>query len=176
MHSYRERLYAPLLWWVTGAVTLFTFGAIVWTGFDLWITLAVFATLFGIEAAFLLNWGRAEITVGGGELTAGTSRRPPRRSRRREPQTWGSATLPLGDVGAVHPLDESQFRAMRGPRADPRAYLLIRPYLKYGVYVEVTSPESPWPYWLVATRKPAELASAIELSRPVPRAGGRTVG
>jgi Protein of unknown function (DUF3093) len=182
MHSYRERLYAPAAWWVAGALTLFTFGAIVWTGFDLWITLAVFGTLFLLEAAFLLNWGRAKIEVCGGELTAGTPARARRRTpRRRRPQrqpdrTQTSATLPLGDVGAVHQLDESQFRAMRGPRADPRAYLLIRPYLKHAVYIEVTSPASPWPYWLVATRRPAELAAAIELSRPVPRAGGMAMG
>jgi hypothetical protein len=158
MHSYRERLYAPLLWWLAGALTLFTFGAIVWTGFDLVITIAVFGTLFLIEAAFLLNWGRATIVVGGGELTI------------------GNATLPLGETGAVHALDEPQFRTMRGPRADPRAYLLIRPYLRYAVYVQVTSPDAPWPYWLVATRRPAELAAAIELSRPVPRPGGRAMG
>ncbi len=177
MHSYDERLYAPVLWWVTGALTLFTFGAIVWTGFDLWITLAVFATLFGLEAAFLLNWGRAEIKVGGGELTAGTPRRSPRRPRRRRAgHDSGAPALPLGDIGAVHPLDEEQFRAMRGPHADPRAYLLIRPYLRCAVYVEVTSPGAPWPYWLVATRRPSELAAAIELSRPVPRAGGRAMG
>jgi hypothetical protein len=158
MHSYHERLYAPPLWWVVGALTLFTFGAIVWTGFDLGITLAVFAALFLLEAAFLLNWGRACIDIGAGELTVSNER------------------LPLSNVGAVHPLDEAQFRAMRGPRADPRAYMLIRPYLKYAVYVQVTSPDAPWPYWLVATRQPAELAAAIELSRPVPQSDGRTMG
>jgi hypothetical protein len=158
MHSYRERLYAPLLWWVAGALTLFTFGAIVWTGFDLWITIAVFAALFAFEAAFLLNWGRATIEVGGGELRVSKD------------------ALRLTETGAVYPLDESQFRAMRGPRADPRAYLLIRPYLKYAVYVQVTSPDYDCPYWLLATRQPAELAAAIELSRPVPKAGDRAVG
>ncbi len=170
MHSYRERLSAPILWWVVGALTLFTFGAIVWTGFDLAITLAVFAALFATEAAFLLNWGRATIEVSQGQLRVGKD------------------VLALADVGAVYPLDESQFRAMRGPRADPRAYLLIRPYLKYAVYVEVLAdprngdPEgrarlnSSCPYWLLATRRPAELAAAIELSRPVPRAGDRAVG
>jgi Protein of unknown function (DUF3093) len=158
MHSYRERLSAPLLWWVIGAVTLFTFGAIVWTGFDLGITLAVFAALFAIEAAFLLNWGRATIEVADGQLKA------------------GNAKVRLADTGAVHALDERQFRAMRGPHADPRAYLLIRPYLRYAVYVELTSPDSAYPYWLVATRRPDDLAAAIELSRPVPRAGDRAVG
>jgi hypothetical protein len=158
MHSYRERLYAPLVWWVAGAVTLFSFGAIVWTGFDLWITLAVFGSLFLIEAAFLLNWGRATIEVGGGELKAGKD------------------MLQLAATGAVHALDEAQFRAMRGPRADPRAFMLIRPYLRYGVYVEITSADSPRPYWLLATRRPADLAAAIEFSRPVPRAGGMAMG
>lgn len=158
MHSYRERLYAPPLWWAVGALTLFTFGAIVWTGFDVWITLAVFVGLFLIEAAFLLNWGRVIIEVGGGELRVG-----------RE-------MLQLAATGAVHALDEGQFRAMRGPRADPRAFLLIRPYLRYGVYVEITSADSSRPYWLIASRRPAELAAAIEFSRPVPRAGGRAVG
>lgn len=158
MHNYRERLSAPLLWWVTGALTLFTFGAIVWTGFDLGITLAVFGTLFAIEAAFLVNWGRATIEVADGQLKA------------------GNQTLRLADAGAVHALDEGQFRAMRGPNADPRAYLLIRPYLKYAVYVQLTSADPAWPYWLVATRRPGDLAAAIELCRPVPRAGDRTVG
>lgn len=158
MHTYRERLNAPPLWWAAGTLTMFTFGAIVWTGFDAWITGAVFAALFAVLAAFLLNWGRATVEVAGGQLTA------------------GGRTLPLADIGAVHPLDESQFRAIRGPRADPRAYLLIRPYLKYAVYAEVMAPDSDCPYWLVATRRPAELAAAIELSRPVPRAGGRAMG
>jgi hypothetical protein len=67
----------------------------------------------------------------------------------------------------VRPLDEAQARALRGPRADPTAYVLIRPYLRYAVYVEVISPDSPIPYWLLATRRPAELAAAIESSRPV---------
>jgi hypothetical protein len=149
MHSYRERLFAPPLWWVAGMLTMLTFGAIVWTGFDLGITLAVLATVIVVTAAFLLNWGRATIEITDGELRVGKDR------------------LPLADTGHVRPLDEAQARALRGPRADPTAYVLIRPYLRYAVYVEVTSPDSPIPYWLLATRRPAELAAAIESSRPV---------
>jgi hypothetical protein len=149
MHSYRERLYAPALWWVGGMLTMLTFGAIVWTGFDLGITLAVFAALVIVTAAFLLNWGRATIEIAEGELRVGHDR------------------LPLTAVGQVRPLDEAQARALRGPRADPRAYVLIRPYLRLAVYVEVTTPDASTPYWLLATRQPAELAAAIESSRPV---------
>lgn len=149
MHSYRERLSAPPLWWVAGMLIMLTFGAIVWTGFDLVITLAVFAAVILVTAAFLVNWGRAVIEVGGGELRAGPGR------------------LALTDVGDVRALDEAQARALRGPRADPRAFVLIRPYLRGAVYVEVTRADSMTPYWLLATRRPADLAAAIESSRPV---------
>jgi len=149
MHSYRERLRAPVTWWLAGGVSMFMFGAIVWTGFDLIITVAVFAGLFGLLAAFLLNWGRATIEVSDGALIA------------------NKATLPLAAAGQVLPLDEAQARALRGPRADPRAHTLIRPYLHRAVLIEVTGKDAPAPYWLVATRHPAELAAAIESSRPV---------
>jgi hypothetical protein len=154
MHFYRERLFAPPLWWVVGMVTMFTFGAIVWTGFDLWLTIAVFGALAAATAAFLLNWGRATIEVADGKLQA------------------GNQSIPLACTGQVHALDEAQARAMRGPRADPRAYILIRPYLRYAVYVEIAAPDSDVPYWLIATRHPAELAAAIETSRPVVNSGG----
>jgi hypothetical protein len=149
MHFYRERLYAPPLWWVVGMITMLMFGAIVWTGFDLAITAAVFAALIAITAAFLLNWGRVTIEVTPGELRAGPT------------------TLPLAMAGEVRALDESQTRILRGPRADPSAYMLIRPYLRYAVYIEVTGEDPASPYWLVETRHPAELAAAIERSRPV---------
>jgi hypothetical protein len=32
------------------------------------------------------------------------------------------------------------------------------------------------PYWLVGTRRPEELAAAIEAARPAARAGGTPVG
>jgi hypothetical protein len=154
MHFYRERLFAPPLWWVVGMITMLTFGAIVWTGFDLLITILVFAVQIGVTAAFLLNWGRAVIEVSAGELRA------------------GDATLPLVMTGEVRALDEAQTRALRGPRADPTAHVLIRPYLRYAVYIEVKGPHPASPYWLVATRHPAELAAAIESSRPVVSPGG----
>jgi hypothetical protein len=157
MHSYRERLYAPPLWWVVGMVSMLTLGAIVWTGFDVGITIAVFASLILITAAFLLNWGRATIEVTDGELRIGAD------------------SLPLTEAGEVRALDEAQARALRGPRADPRAYTLIRPYLRYAVYVAVTRPDAVHPYWLVATRRPTELAAAIESSRPVVTPGGMAV-
>lgn len=157
MHLYRERLSAPPMWWVGGMITMVPYGALIWTGENLAITTLVFAALIAVTAAFLINWGRVTIEVSPGELRA------------------ADATLPLATAGEVRALDEAQARALRGPRADPGAHVLIRPYLRYAVYVEVTGPAPAVPYWLIMTRHPAELAAAIERSRPVVSPGGMTM-
>ena len=158
MHSYRERLSAPISWWITGMAVMFMFGSIIWFGFPLWTAAVTYATLFVITGAFLANWGRAVIGIYGGELFA------------------GGEQLSLADVGEVRIMGETQARTLGGPRADPHAHLLIRPYLRKAVYVEVTAPDSAVPYWLLFTRHPAELAAAIESSRPADRAGSAAMG
>jgi hypothetical protein len=54
---------------------------------------------------------------------------------------------------------------MRGPSADPAAHLLLRPYLPLAVYVEIAGRPAGEPYWLIATRHPADLTAAIERAR-----------
>ena len=56
------------------------------------------------------------------------------------------------------------------------AFLLARPYLPRAVYIPVEDPAGVTPYWLIGTRRPAELAAAIEAARPAARAGGTPVG
>ena len=77
----------------------------------------------------------------------------------------GGATLPLAEISEVVALDEKQAALLRGPRADPAARLMLRPYLKRAVYIALADPGSGVPYWLVATRHPQELATAIERGR-----------
>src|SRR5215470_3349167 len=89
--------------------------------------IAVYAVLIGGLALMLLNWRRPTVQVGGGELRAGPGR------------------LQLAAVGEVSALDEAQTRSLRGPRGDPAAFLLIRPYLRQSVYVEVTTPAAVIP-------------------------------
>jgi hypothetical protein len=153
MHSYHERLRAPASWWINGMLIMFMFGSIVWFGFPLWVAAVTYGALFLMTAALLGNWGRAAIDIDGARLLA------------------AGGQLPLTAIGEVRELDEAQARALRGPRADPRAHLLIRPYLRKAVYVEVADTDAPVPYWLLFTRRPAELAAAIERSRPATRAG-----
>src|SRR5262249_18933640 len=102
--------------------------------------------------------------------------RPARPAGARGP---GPGRLQLAAVGEVSALDEAQTRSLRGPRADPAAFLVIRPYLRRAVYVavarpgaesrrghrrlrlrgfrprvEMVNPVVDSPYWLVSTRHP----------------------
>jgi hypothetical protein len=158
MRSYAERLRVPAAYWWLDMITAFTFASFVWAGFNLAVAVASYVVFCGGCAAALLLWGQTTIEVSHGELRA------------------GKVTLPLALAGDVVPLDEEQAAALRGPRADPRAFMLLRPYLKFAVYIELIGEHQDRPYWLLGTRRPAELAAAIERSRPQARAGGAPVG
>jgi hypothetical protein len=144
MRVYRERLGVPLWWWllITGCVLLL--GTTLWAGLSVTIAVVIYVVLEAVCAAALLGWGAATIEITGAELRAGSQR------------------LPLAQIAHATPLDAAQTRALRGPRADPAAYLMIRPYLPESVYVEIAGRPPERPYWLIGTRKPAELAAAIE--------------
>jgi Protein of unknown function (DUF3093) len=143
MRAYDERLSVPLAWWLIGGVSVAILGAELWAGFGVVAAIVTYAVLAALVGGTLLHWGSARVCVSGGELVIGRDR------------------LALSSIGEVHALDERQARALRGPHADPTAHLVVRPYLKRAVYVEVTGPGTTAPYWLVATRHPDELAAAV---------------
>jgi hypothetical protein len=147
MRDYHERLRAPISWWLISTAMVLVLGTELFAGFPLFVGVLVYVGMALICAAFLLHWGGAVIRVGSGELRAAKAR------------------VPVAATGEVRALDEMQTKAMRGPRADPSAYMLIRPYLNTAVYVELTNPHAQWPYLLICTRHPAELAGAIAKSR-----------
>jgi Protein of unknown function (DUF3093) len=186
MRVYHERMHVPFSWWLIGLITIILLATEVIPGWPVAVQVMIYVVLVGGVALLLVNWGRLSVDVGAGELRAGRAR------------------LPLTAIGEVTALDEAQTRALRGPRADPAAYLMIRPYLRHSVYVEVASPQRPapppavhgnpllqwrqkrrWhrlslaadaPYWLVGTRHPAALAAAIHGPRPAARTDGATMG
>ncbi|MFY9866239.1 MAG: DUF3093 domain-containing protein [Trebonia sp.] len=154
--SYRERLLVPVSWWLLAVPVIAVLGGEVYAGFGGWIPPAIYAVFIVAVAGFLLTWGASTIEVADGTLRA------------------GRAELPLDRISDVVPLDEKQAALLRGPRADPAAHLMLRPYLKRAVYIRLADPGSGVPYWLVATRYPAELATAIERGRQ--SAGRQAVG
>ena len=141
--AYDERLGVPLRWWVQG----FMFTASLWLAVlaalpepAAWAVTAVAAVV--VTAAFL-SYGAARITVEDGVLRA------------------GRAHIAAQHLGAATALDAEQTRRAAGVEADARAYLLLRPYLKRAVRVEVVDPADPAPYWLLSTRHPERLAGAL---------------
>ena len=73
----------------------------------------------------------------------------------------GRASIAGHHLGRVDELDAEATRLLAGRDADARAYLLLRPYRKRAVHVEVLDPRDPTPYWLVSTRHPERLAAAL---------------
>lgn len=140
---YDERLNVPLRWWVQATMFLAT----VWLAFIVALppALAWGATgvLTGAVVALFLGYGAARVRVDGGVFQAGPAR------------------IPVAMLADPVALDAEATRLLAGRDANAHAYLLLRPYLKRAVRVEVTDPADPVPYWLVSTRRPEELAAAL---------------
>ena len=147
MRSYREHLRVPVSSWLLAIPCAVILGAEVYAGFGGFIPPLIPTVFILAVAGTLLAWGNTTIEVTDGQLRA------------------GGAALPLSAVAEVVPLDAKQAALLRGPRADPAARLMLRPYLKRAVYIRLADPGSGVPNWWVATRHPDELAAAIERQR-----------
>jgi hypothetical protein len=148
MRDYSERLGVPASWWLLVPACAALLGTTLWAGLSVATAIGIYVVLEGACVGLLLGWGAARITVTTSEFVA------------------GSRVLPTARIAEVVPMDAAQTRALRGPRADPAAYLLVRPWLPLAVYVRVAGTPPEPPYWLIGTRRPAELADAIERARP----------
>jgi hypothetical protein len=141
--TYRERLFAPLMWWLIACAMVASLGIAYAVATPGWVALTVTALGISVAALVLGAYGSALVAVGADGVRA------------------GRAVLPMDACGAVTALSESAFRHLRGPGADARAYLLLRPYVKTAVRIDVADIADPTPYWLVCTRHPERLESAI---------------
>jgi hypothetical protein len=141
--EYDERLGVPLRWWVQGTMliaTLWIAVVVAVPGPAAWV---VTALALALMAGLFVAYGAARVQVGGGVLRAGRAR------------------IGAEHLGTSTALDPEATRRVAGREADARAYLLLRPYLKRAVKVEVVDPADPAPYWLVSTRRPEELVAAL---------------
>jgi hypothetical protein len=147
--AYAERLGVPLRWWVQGTMLVATLWLAVVVALPpagAWIVTAV---ALGLMTALFLSF-RARVEVVDGTFRA------------------GRAHIAAEHLGAATALDAVETRHLAGPGADARAFLLLRPYLKRAVRVDIVDPADPTPYWLVGTRHPEDLARALSaLTGPV---------
>lgn len=148
MGAYRERLLVPVSYWLLAVPVVMVLGAEAYFFVDGWIPPLVIGLLMVLAGTFFVHWSQATIEVAGPVLRA------------------DGDTLALSEAGEVIALDEKQAAQLRGPRADPAAHLLLRPYLRKAVYVAIADPaDGGVPYWLIATRHPERLAAAITTAR-----------
>ncbi len=141
--TYSERLGVPLRWWVQGTMLVATLWLAVVVALPAVAAWVITAVAMAVLSLGLWAYGAARITVDTTTFRA------------------GRAHIDVAHLGTATPLDAGQTRRIAGMDADARAYLLLRPYLKRAVRVEITDPADPAPYWLVSTRYPEELAGAL---------------
>ncbi len=141
--AYSERLGVPLRWWVQGTMLVATLWLAVVVALPALAAWIVTAVALAVMTFLLTAVGSARLVVADGEFRA------------------GRAHIGAEYLGTAVALDAEQTHRTAGVEADARAYLLLRPYLKRAVKVEITDPADPAPYWLVCTRHPEELAKAL---------------
>jgi hypothetical protein len=144
--TYDERLWPPWWLWVVGWLWVLSLG------------LAVLVALGPV-------WALAVVLVGGGLFSWGlvTSAAPVRVVG--STLVAGPASIPVDLLGPAVAIDGEAARRVRGPDADPAAYHLIRGWVPGAVTLAVRDDADRTPYWYVATRRPHELAAAIEGAR-----------
>ncbi|MEJ7795730.1 MAG: DUF3093 domain-containing protein [Nocardioides sp.] len=141
--TYAERLTVPLRWWVQGTMLVASLWLATVVALPPIASWLVAGAALGLLVALLLGYGSARIDVRDGGLCAGRAR------------------IELTHVGDATPLDADATRRLAGVAADARAYRLRGPYLTGAVGVDMLAPADPAPYWLLCTRRPAELAAAL---------------
>jgi hypothetical protein len=141
--AYRERLVVPV-WWVLGTLALAGIAAAeLHGGAGGARAVLPYAVLLPLAALLLVLLSRPEVRVEDGVLHV------------------PGARAPLSAFGPAEVLQGAALRAWMGPRADPAAWVRVRPWLHTAVRLPVVDPEDDTPYWIVGTRRPVALAAAL---------------
>lgn len=145
--GYAERLGLPWWAWPAGLALAGLLAAELWmgaSGVRAWLP---FVLLIPAAAATLWWLGRIRVTVQGGELRVDDAR------------------LPVRFVADAVPLDAAGRREVLGVGSDPLAFVVQRPWVGGAVQVVLNDPDDPTPFWVVSTRHPVELATALLAAR-----------
>ena len=140
--AYREKLSAPISWYLIAVAFGLCFG-IIFLVVSPWLALAALVGVAAVSCAVVATYGGPRIEVRPDGLTA------------------GKANLPVGALGRAGALDAEAARALQTHQADARAFMLLRSYVRTAVRVENIDPADPTPYLYLSSRKPEELAAAV---------------
>lgn len=143
MQQYRERLSVPVSWWIIATAAVITLYVITAVPAGVGAGIAVAGIAAVLLTALFIRYGGAVVAVDSEKLRA------------------GRAAIEREYLGKAEPLSGDDARNAFGRDCDPAAYLVLRSYLPGAVRVEITDPQDPAPYWLIATRHPERLAAAL---------------
>jgi hypothetical protein len=140
---YTERLgISPWAWLATLAVDLII-GFEILLGFPHLPSWVPFAVLLPASVALLIWAGRIRVTVTATEFLVDDAR------------------LPLAVISDVVALDAAGKRESLGVGAHPLSFIIQRPWIGPAVQILLDDPEDPTPFWVISTRRPVELATAL---------------
>lgn len=143
---YRERLW-PSVGMFLATILLIPAALLTFLPISIPVGIAAAVILFiGANVVLVLTSPRVEVTTT--ELRAGAAR------------------LPLEIVDSVHAFNGPDAVSERGVRLDARAWMLLRGWASGVVRIHLNDPEDPVPYWLISSRRPEQLAAALESARP----------
>jgi hypothetical protein len=141
---YEERLVPPPWVWLAVLAVALVSAAALHGGAPGWRAVVPYAVLLPVAVGALVLASRGRITVADGVLHV------------------PGARIGLHHLGGATPLSREGTRRVRGPLAEPRAFVVTRGWLTESVRVQVEDPDDDTPYWLVGTRRPAQLAAALQ--------------
>lgn len=145
--AFRERLHVPVRWWLQGGLLVASFWLAMIVAVPEKLAWGIAAALTVLLILMLRAYGGARIVVADGWLRAGRAR------------------IEVRFVASARALDRVESRAVSGPQADARAFLLLRPYLPHAVRIDIDDPADPTPYWLLASRNGEALAKSLNSAR-----------
>lgn len=141
-HVFKEVIRPPF-WLILFLYSmLYSFVFALWAAFDDSVALMGFIvlTLLGLGVIHSIT---VTIAIADGEL----------RIRR--------AHIPLSYLGEAKALNREEFMRARTRDADPAAYFALIFWISEGVKVSVNDERDPTPYWLISTRRGADLIAAL---------------
>ncbi|MFI1919728.1 DUF3093 domain-containing protein [Nocardia sp. NPDC020380] len=151
---YSERLWVPLWWWPVGLFVTGLLAAEIHMGapgIRAWLP---YVLLFPIPVWVLIWFSRHRV-----EVVRDSTGTPELRADR--------AHLPVNFVKRGAGVPVSAKSAALGRQLDPAAFVQHRAWIGPMVLLVLDDPDDPTPYWLVSTRRPEEVLTALG----VPSAG-----
>jgi hypothetical protein len=148
-----ERLRVPWWLWPPALAVAALMAAEVYLGAPGMWTWLPYAILLPATAGALWALGRLRVAVEDGELRVDDAR------------------LPVRYVAGVTVLGAAEKRTLLGTATHPYAFVVQRPWIKGAVQVHLDDPSDPTPYWVVSSRRPATLASALLAARAAGESG-----